>query len=261
MFKLNKNYIYHTKSGSFEKNPFDPANRNALLEKLRKEWLAKKDFSFFVSGVKQIKHLFFDMDSTLITEESLTVAAEALGVYDKVKEITQTAMSGKMDFAESLRDRLSLFAGVDIAHFRSVAEKLKLTPGVGEFTQQAKQLGCELHIVSGGFKVVASRVAEEIDVSSICCNQFELVNDRLTGKWFGHLVDSNHKAQWLKEQVKDQSSMAFGDGANDIKIFEAADVAVAIDPQDEALVSYADGVVHKQNFQFINQVMDSILCE
>lgn len=132
---------------------------------------------------------------------------------------------------------------------------------MGEFTQQAKQLGCELHIVSGGFLVVASRIAEEVDVQSICCNQFKLAQDRLTGDWLGDLVDADHKAKWMKKQTKGESSMAFGDGANDIKIFEAADIAIAIDPQDGALVNHADGVIDTQNFQFMNQIMDSIICD
>ena len=74
-------------------------------------------------------------------------------------------------------------------------------------------------------------------------------------------MDADHKAKWMRKQTKGEASMAFGDGANDIKIFEAADVAIAIDPQDDSLVNYADGVIDTQNFQFMNQIMDTIICD
>ena len=48
----------------------------------------------------------FDMDSTLIQTECIDELAKKAGVGDKVKEITERAMRGEIDFRESSNNEL-----------------------------------------------------------------------------------------------------------------------------------------------------------
>src|SRR5512145_2554454 len=87
------------------------------------------DFGFVPPGrlLKDFGLVVMDMDSTLISIECIDEIADMQGLKPQVAEITEAAMRGEIDFAESLRRRVALLEGLDEGALQRVYdERLQL---------------------------------------------------------------------------------------------------------------------------------------
>ena len=201
--------------------------------------------------------LVMDMDSTLITIECIDEIADMQGLKPQVSAITEAAMRGEIDFAESLRRRVSLLAGLDQSALQRVYdERLQLSPGAETLLAAARAAGIKTLLVSGGFTFFTERLQPRLGLDYTAANTLEVADGKLTGRVLGDIVDAQGKADWLNRVrselglVKDQV-IAMGDGANDLKMMAAAGISIAYraKPVVRAQASYAlnrvglDGVV------------------
>jgi phosphoserine phosphatase len=201
--------------------------------------------------------LVMDMDSTLITIECIDEIADMQGLKPQVSAITEAAMRGEIDFAESLRRRVSLLEGLDQSALQRVYdERLQLSPGAETLLAAARAAGIKTLLVSGGFTFFTERLKPRLGLDTTAANTLEVAAGKLTGRVLGDIVDAQGKADWLKRVrselglSKDQV-IAMGDGANDLKMMAEAGVSIAYraKPVVRAQASYAlnqvglDGVV------------------
>jgi phosphoserine phosphatase len=140
-----------------------------------------------------------DVDSTLIQEEVINLLAREAGVEDKVAEITSAALDGEIDFEESLRERVSLLAGLDQAALSRVASSITLTPGARTLIRTLKRLGVKTAIVSAGFTRFTSALAEQLGIDHSLSNTLDVKDGVLTGGLVGEFVDARRKARFLEE--------------------------------------------------------------
>ncbi|MEU5690254.1 phosphoserine phosphatase SerB [Actinosynnema sp. NPDC020468] len=186
----------------------------------------------------------FDVDSTLIQGEVIEMLAAHVGVEPQVKEITDAAMRGELDFAESLRRRVALLEGLDESALDEVASSLELTAGARTTVRTLKRLGFRCGVVSGGFTRVIRRLVDELGLDFCAANELEVVDGRLTGRVVGEIVDRAGKAVALRRFAEQQGvplaqTVAVGDGANDIDMLNAAGLGVAFNAKP-ALREVAD---------------------
>ncbi len=100
-----------------------------------------------------------DMDSTLISVETLDEIADLAGIGERVAPITAAAMRGEVDFCESLTRRGELFEGLDQDLLQRVYnERVKLNPGAERFVAALQQAGIKTALISGGFEFFAERL-------------------------------------------------------------------------------------------------------
>jgi phosphoserine phosphatase len=197
-----------------------------------------------------------DVDSTLIREEGIDVLADRAGMGDRVREITERAMAGELDFAESLRQRVALLAGLPMVEVCAVRDALRLTPGARTFVRTLHRLGFHVGVVSGGFTVFTDRFVDELGLDFAAANELEVSGDQLTGRLIGELVDRPGKARAL-ERFADQfgvplsQTVAVGDGANDIDMLERAGLGIAFNAK-AALRLAADTSV---NLPYLDSVL------
>ena len=174
-----------------------------------------------------------DMDSTLINIECIDEIADMAGLKPQVAAITENAMRGEIDFAESLKQRVALLSGLEeSALHRVVAERLKLNPGAQEWINTCKQFGIKTMLVSGGFTFFANKVKAMLGLDYAISNTLEIIDGKLTGKILGDIVDAQAKADHLIKLrdelgLKASQTIAIGDGANDLKMMVVAGVGVA----------------------------------
>lgn len=202
-----------------------------------------------------------DMDSTLISIECIDEIADMVGIKPQVAAITERAMLGELDFAQSLRERVALLKGLSEQDLmRVLNERLKLNPGAKEWIATCKQHNIKTLLVSGGFTFFAERVKEMLGLDYAVSNTLEIIDGTLTGKVLGDIVDAQRKADELT-QLRDQlgltttQTIAIGDGANDLKMMAAAGVGVAYHakPVVQAQATFAlnhvglDGVINLFN--------------
>ncbi len=216
----------------------------------------------------QDKHLIknyglcvMDMDSTLISIECIDEIADMIGIKPQVAAITERAMQGELDFAQSLRERVALLKGLTEADLmRVLNERLTLNPGAKEWIETCKKNNITTLLVSGGFTFFAERVKAMLGLDYAVSNTLEIKDGKLTGRVLGDIVDAQRKADELCKlrdqlQLSPEQTIAIGDGANDLKMMAAAGIGIAYHakPVVQAQASYAlnhvglDGVTNLLN--------------
>ncbi len=174
----------------------------------------------------------FDMDSTLIETEVIDELADRAGVGDQVREITERAMRGEIDFCESFRERVALLKGLDESVMREIAENLPVTEGVGRMMEVLKRAGFKTAILSGGFTYFGNYLKQKFGFDYVYANELEIVDGKLTGRYLGDIVDGKRKAELLRliaqvENVNIAQTIAVGDGANDLPMLATAGLGIA----------------------------------
>ena len=192
-----------------------------------------------------------DVDSTLIQQEVIDLLADYAGVMPEVKEITEQAMAGKLDFKQSLTKRVGLLEGLSDEIFQWLKPQIELTPGVQELIAAVHRVDGKIGAVSGGFSQVLEPLANEIGLDYWMANSLEVIDGKLTGSMVGPIIDAEAKATALKSWATDsgialEQTIAIGDGANDIQMLQCAGYAVAFRPKP-VLKQYADLVIEENS--------------
>lgn len=174
----------------------------------------------------------FDVDSTLINEEAIELLAERAGTREMVAAVTERAMRGELDFAQSLIERVATLKGLDESILAEVSHQLTPTKGASELIREIHARGGQAAAVSGGFIQLLSPVKKALNFDLERANTLEVVDGKLTGRVLGKIIDRQAKADSLLEWaaslgVQLADTIAVGDGANDLGMMEVAGLSVA----------------------------------
>ena len=237
------------------------AERDARIEELCAD--RKLDWAFVPADRKlaDFRLLVMDMDSTLITIETVDELADMVGLKNEVAAITAQAMRGEIEYNESLERRVALLAGLEERALQRVYdERLKLTPGAEILLKRTQALGIKTLLVSGGFTYVTDRLRTRLGLDHCHSNVLEISDGKLTGKVLGAIVNADGKREALIK-VRDELGITreriigIGDGANDLKFMAECGVSVAyhakpvVRQQARHAINYVDlaGVLHLFN--------------
>ena len=193
------------------------------------------DYGFVPRGrsLKDFGLVVMDMDSTLIAIECIDEIADMQGLKPQVAAITEAAMRGEIDFAESLRRRVILLEGLDEHALQRVYdERLQFNPGAETMLARLKEHGIKTLLVSGGFMFFTERLKEKLQLDFAHANTLEIMDGKLTGRVLGKIFDAQGKADWLVKireelELRPEQVIAMGDGANDLKMMARAGISIA----------------------------------
>jgi len=197
------------------------------------------------NGMRSAKRLvMLDMDSTLIVQEVIDLLAAKAGVAEEVSAITQKAMAGEMDFAQSLQARVSLLAGLNESMLSEVRGEITLTQGAEKLIQTLHSKGHKVGVVSGGFIDVIEPILKELKIDFYRANKLQILNGELTGKLEGEIIDRSAKLKALVQFAKNEGvqmsqTVAIGDGANDLDMIESAGLGVAFNAKPKVAAAAA----------------------
>jgi len=212
------------------------ANQPQALPAVQQFCATQKIDCAYVADTQLLKNFalcVMDMDSTLISIECIDEIADMINIKPEVAAITERAMRGELDFAQSLRQRVALLQGLQESDLmRVLDERLKLNPGAIELIAACKKNNITTLLVSGGFTFFADRVKAMLGLDYASSNTLEIIDGKLTGQLLGDIVDAQTKADKL-DSLRQQlglttaQTIAIGDGANDLKMMAAAGVGIA----------------------------------
>ncbi len=143
--------------------------------------------------------IVFDVDSTLVQGEVIEMLAARAGAEGTVAAITEAAMRGELDFAQSLQQRVATLAGLPATVIDEVADQLELMPGARTTLRTLRRLGYRCGVVSGGFRRIIDPLAHELMLDFVAANELEIVDGTLTGRVVGEIVDRPGKARALRD--------------------------------------------------------------
>jgi phosphoserine phosphatase len=200
----------------------------------------------------------FDVDSTLIEDEVIELLAEVAGKRAEVAEVTERAMRGELDFAESLVERVATLAGLPESVFESVLGRVRITQGAKEAIRAIQANGGKVGAVSGGFSQILTPLAKQLNLDFHRANELEVNDGKLTGKVLGAIIDKTAKAnaltEWSRLSGLDQT-VAVGDGANDLAMMAIAGLGVAFNAKP-IVKEQADVVIEGNDLRELLKILE-----
>ncbi len=202
-----------------------------------------------------IKLAVFDCDSTLIDGETIEFLAALTGAAcgSKVKEITDRAMNGELDFFESLLQRVALLKGLPVGRVNEVCANLPLMPGAKETVEGLQKLGYKVVCFSGGFKNATVPLCQRLGLDGEFSNILHEKDGVLTGRVGGEMMFGGSKGEMilkLQNLLGVDRTLVVGDGANDLSMFCQADISVAFCAKD-VLKKAADVIIDEKDLRLI----------
>lgn len=199
------------------------------FQKFRTKYQAKRyDLNLIPFHTSLRKRLLIaDMDSTIVTSETLDDLAEFVGLGDKVADITAQAMRGEIDFKGAVRARVAMLADLPENKIDEAIAQLTFTDGAESLVQSMRQNHAHTALVSGGFRHFTNYVADSLGFHENHANQLEIENGTLTGKVIEPIQDKNSKEEALNHLSENHNidindCLTVGDGANDIPMLRRA---------------------------------------
>jgi phosphoserine phosphatase len=179
-----------------------------------------------------LKLAVFDFDSTLMDGETIDFFAEELGIGEEVARITEEAMSGRLDFFESLQQRVGLLKGLDYSVVEKISQNLPYMPGAVETIAALKAKGIKVVCFSGGFRSATGYAKKILGYDAAFSNVLHEKDGKLTGLVGGDMMFSHSKGDMLQRVqnilgVTKEETLVCGDGANDLSMFAHAGTRVA----------------------------------
>jgi len=195
--------------------------------------------------------VIFDCDSTIIQEEVIDELAKVAGVSERVKEMTDRAMQGELDFEAALKERVSLLKGVTAEQLELLSGAINLTAGAEELIATLHFMGYKVGVISGGFTFFTDYLKKKLNLDYVFANELEIENGVVTGRIKGEVIDANRKGEIIRriadrERISIDQVVAVGDGANDRFMLENSGLAIAFNPK-EILKEYSDGMINSDN--------------
>ncbi|MCX6077399.1 MAG: phosphoserine phosphatase SerB [Campylobacterales bacterium] len=179
-----------------------------------------------------LKLAVFDFDSTLMDGETIDFFAEELGIGEKVSRITEEAMSGRLDFFESLQQRVGLLKGLDFSIVEKISHNLPYMNGAKETIAELKSRGMKVVCFSGGFRTATTYAKDILGYDADFSNALHVKDGKLTGLVGGDMMFSFSKGDMLVRLqnilgISEEETLVCGDGANDLSMFAHAGSRVA----------------------------------
>ena len=201
----------------------------------------------------------FDVDSTFIEQEAIELLAAKAGVLSEVARITQSAMNGDIDFAESLKNRVGLLKGLPIQVLDEVRNEIVLTDGAIELVDLLHRLGHSVSLVSGGFVQIMEPIVSQLSIKYFRANILEVYDGVLTGALTGAIIDRAAKASALKEfadlsGVLLENTVAIGDGANDLDMMAIAGLSIAFNAKP-IVAAAADLSINERSLRSVSSLL------
>ena len=210
----------------------------------------------------KIQAVFFDMDGTVIRQESIDMLGELAGVKDEISELTELAMEGSLSFNEAYHSRLKILAGkISPEDINTVANQISFATGIEQTIAELKKAKIKVFLLSSGFYQIVKKVADQLQFDDCVGNHIKFVDGVITADQKHGIIDGGGKKKWLIAKCQalgiDHHQVAVvGDGANDRAMMQRASVAVGFLPH-RVLIEHINAVNFSGDHRFLIPLITS----
>ncbi len=195
------------------------------------------------------KLLLADMDSTIVTAETLDELAAEAGLKDRISAITERAMRGELNFEAAIKERVGLLKGLSTDSLKRTLENIEISHGAEALVSTMRQNDALCALVSGGFTYFTSAIASKLGFTAHHGNTLNIKDEKLTGTVGEPILDKNTKLTLLQSycgelKIDISDSVAIGDGANDLPMLEAAGLGIGYHPKPLLEESLLNCIIH-----------------
>lgn len=217
-----------------------PTNSCLNPDQMRELWdaLTADRIDVFCTPAKdrQKKLLLADMDSTIVTSETLDELAAFAGIKEQIATITARAMNGELDFHAALRERVGLLKDLSADTLKTTLNETIISEGADTLVRTMRAKGAVCVLVSGGFTFFTSAIAGKLGFSQHHGNILHVEDGALSGTVGEPILDKESKLKFLQHYTQTlgldtTQTMAVGDGANDLPMLSNAGMGVGYRPK------------------------------
>jgi len=188
-----------------------------------------------------------DVDGTLKEAESpYQFLHRRLGVAHLAAENRALALNGRISYGEWLRRDVALWRGRAVSEICGFLAQNPYLPGAPELLRALKAGGVRIALVTAGFTFNTEPIVAEFGIDYVLANELAQEDGALTGAAICHVPEGG-KARFARE-LRDrlgfslEETLAAGDTAGDLELFDCAGVRIAVNPGSAELAARADVV-------------------
>lgn len=193
----------------------------------------------------------FDLDSVITRQEILPTIAKKIGVYEKMKRLTERTMCGEIPFKQSFLQRVELLKKVPVSKVQNIVSNIELNDILVEFIKHNKDRS---YIVTGNLDVWIEGLINKLEMQkNVFCSKALLNGDYIQDVF--NIVDKNAV---IKQMIL--PFVAVGDGNNDAEMIEAAEIGIGyggVRPIASSVLECATHIVYQEEklVDFLNKLL------
>lgn len=182
----------------------------------------------------------FDLDGTVSKNELLPIIARAVDLEQEFRTLTKLTIDGTIPFEDSFRLRFAMLRSVPVDQVKAAITDIELDQTIAEFIRRRPDC---CFIVTGNLHPWIADIVAPLGCR-VFANDADAIGGQLTQ--LKPLMLKSAPVFELRRQF--DQIVAIGDGANDVPMFEVADIGIAyggVHPPFSRLVEIAHYVIYE----------------
>ena len=164
------------------------------------------------------KIFLFDLDSTITKEEILPSISKSINKEDEMRKLTEMTMMGEISFEESFKSRVDMLKDIPVSEVAEKISNISLNQELVKFLNKHKDI---CYIVTGNLDVWIDKLMKKIGMeNNYFCSKALVSNNKITK--ISKILQKDEVVAKFKDYI-----VAIGDGSNDYKLLEKANLGVA----------------------------------
>lgn len=193
-----------------------------------------------------IKAVFFDMDRTVVREESIVELAQIADKKDEIARLTDQGMAGILSYQEVYAKRIKMLSAVSEEQVLTQHRNLHFNTGIRDALVELKKRNMKVFLISSGFYPVVKEVCKALEFDDCEGSRVKFVDGYLTAAGEHGIIDGEGKRAWVESKCRElgiglHEVAVVGDGANDAAMMQSAAVAVGFFPR-AVLLQYVNAL-------------------
>ncbi len=184
----------------------------------------------------------FDLDGTLTRAELLPLIAQAAGLQEEIGLLTRLTIDGTIPFTASFRLRFAVLKSLPFAQVQAATSQVELDPGLAAFVQAHPH---QCRVVTGN---IPQWIQPLVDRLGCGLHSSEVSVSETHPLQLTRIINKADAVVAMRQEF--DRVVAIGDGANDVAMFDAADISIAYGGVHEpapSLLEVADYVVYESS--------------